>query len=184
MKNILIICVVIVVAILVSALVAVPYLTRADNYANDPNDPPEDVEVQEPDWQCRFKIEVKCTVPLIGWTDIEIKDLDTNLDRYDGDPFNYEWWPESFTRPEYVTVTYELYFTKGRVVVPPDVPDKGNFRVYKDDDYKGSCKTHWFFWWNELEGNWEYNLKVKYGDQTDIQTGTFGYFSDGRSAVN
>lgn len=186
MNKILIIGVLIVVAILVSAFVAVPYLTRANDYANNPDDPPEDVEDPDspPDWQCRFIIDVKCTVPHIGWTDIEIKDMDTNLEKYEGDPFDMFGWPAGFTRPESVTVTYELYFIKGLVMVPPDGPDKSNFKVYKDDNYEGSCKTNWFFWWSELEGNWEYTLKVKYGDQVDRITGTFGYFADGRSVVN
>lgn len=182
----LMIVVIIVVAILASTFILVPYLTRADDYANPPDGPPDEVEDESPpNWQCRFNIEVKCTVPLVGWTDIEIKDMSTTLEEYDGDPFDMGGWPTFlFTKPESVTVNYELSFTKGSIKVPPDGPDKGSFKVYKDDDYKGSGKTHWFFWWNELEGNWEYTLKVKYGDQIDVVTGVFGYFVDGRSVVN
>lgn len=180
------IVVVLVVAALISAFVLVPYFNRADDYANDPGDPPEDVEDEDalPDWQCRFNIKVKCTVSLI-WEDIEIKDMSTNLEKYDSDPFDFSGWPTgAFWEPESVTVKYELSFTKGRVTVPPDGPDKGEFKVYKDDDYKGSGKSSWFFWWNELEGNWDYTLKVKYGDVSDTETGVFGYFTDGRSVIN
>lgn len=206
MSRILIASVVIVVAILVSAFMVVPYMTRAESYANDPNDPPEEAfedtdgdgvisdeekEAQDPspDWmgQFEFKTKITLTVGITGFVtgdvsvgDIEIKDTKMNLEPWDGDP----WESGSFfagwlSGEEKYEVEYEITISKSRTTYT----DEGSYFSYKDDEYKTWAKTGWFFFWKELEGNWAYDLTVKCAGETATSTGTIG-ISDGGAYVS
>lgn len=184
MALVAIIAIAVVVA-LVAVMVAWPYFTRAETYANDPTDPPEGVEDENPpDWMGKFEIRVS-----VVWgnvkdevNDVKIEDLDTTLEDYEGQP----WSPASlspgwftWSKPNSVKVEYTLSLTKGRTTVE----DTGAFRVYKSADYTGTGRTDWFFWWEELEGNWVYDLKLTCEGVTSTQSGTFGY-ADGVGVVN
>lgn len=181
---------VVVAVVIIAGMFAWAWAARAAAYANDPSTPPDEVEDQvdnPPDWMCKFKIDVRVDFGWVGSavSDVDIEDMRTNLEKYEGEPWGTQWGGlQWFQKPDSVTVEYELSLNKGRTTVPPDGPDKGSFKVYKDDDYEATGTSDWFFWWEELSGNWAYTLQVTCDGETDTVTGTFGYFDDGRSVVN
>lgn len=181
---------ILVVVTLVTVVVAWPYMSRADDYANPPDVPPdgaEDGTENPPDWMGKFTIKVDAD-PMTTWQgdvtvgSIAIKKISLSLEDYEGEPWSAgSMFDAAWLQPgaDSYKVTYELTLTKGRTVLE----DSGNFKIYKSEYYEGSGKSSWFFFWEELEGNWAYELTVKCEGKTDYQTGTVGIL-DGGAVVN
>jgi hypothetical protein len=182
----------IVVAVaLVSVVVVYPYYVRADDYANNPTDPPDDVIIDEdedpaPDWQGKLAMPVTVKTSMNVYTDVDVSsisigDLDMTLEDYDGQPWSVASMFAAWFKPpaQKYEVKYDLTFQKGSTTYE----DKGSFFVYYSDGYKNTGKTLYFFFWEEQEGNWNYELTVTCKGKTAHATGTLG-LSGGKALVN
>jgi hypothetical protein len=190
---------IVVVMVLIATVVVFPYSTRADDYANDPTDPPDEVidgggsgdddddddgddDVDlNPDWQGKFTIKALATA---GWSSfvedyvvssIKVTKLDLALEDYDGQPWSAaSMWAAAFGQfrpaPEFYTVKWELAISKGDTTYEDD----GSFRVIKgtDTEYTGSGLSKYFFFWEEQDGSWTYSLKLTCKRRTTTDTGT------------
>lgn len=181
---VLIVLVVAVVAVLLAVAVAVPWMTRAENYANDPNDPPDEVveeygdeESPPPKWMGQFAMTVKARTSGGDVSNIEVKQGAMQLEEWDGEPweaasmFSASWWPWSGgdEGEDSYKVTYELSMSKGRTTYE----DEGEFRVYKDYDYQNIGDSKWLFFWETQEGTWQWELDVKCKGKLDHHEGSF-----------
>lgn len=182
---------------LICVVIAWPYVTRADDYANDPTDPPEGLS-GDPDWQARFQIPVAITVekkggfayeivgPVYTVTDFQCPTSQKgpkmlNAEEYDGQP--YDAWSTASTwssMPSRVKVTYTLVIetADGLKYTHNDFA-----WVEGDGTYATYIKTDWWFFWEEQEGEvFSWSLKVGpdgYDGKYKSRSGTFKIGSDG-----
>ena len=191
----MIVAVVAVVAVLLTLVVAVPYMTRAEHYANDPTDPPAEVEAEyeksdeeppPPKWMGRFAMTVKVKLSDGEVSGVVIKQGAMVLEEWDGEP----WDPASFLTlspwpwggddegNEKYGVSYELSMSQGRTTYE----DEGKFHVYEDYDYQNIGDSNWFFFWEVQEGTWHWELDVTCKGKIDHHIGSFQIVEGG--AVN
>jgi len=187
LSTLLVVLVIVVVALVATAFILYPWLTRDRDYANDPGEPPEDAEEEPPTWMGKFRIKVDLDTGA-GWTsdrevkDIEFKKLQIELEEYDGEPWSTGSLFSQFLGlddPDNFKVKYEIELTKGRT----KYEDSGSFRVYESKGFAGWGESGWFFFWKVQEGNWHVKLGVGSGGFTDYAEGTLG-ISNGVAVVN
>ena len=177
--------VLIVVVLLV--FVATAWLGRADDYANDPADPPEDVEDEdsEPRWQGRVAIPTTVTFtqpagairPRVDKVTLGECNMG-NFGEYDGQP----WSPwetltfYDFDSPSSVKATYTVTMDNGVV----SLTHTDTALIKKEFKYFSNIKTDWWFFWEEHEDvKWTYDVTVKAGGVVSTQSGWFSISSTG-----
>ena len=148
LSSLFVVLAVVAAALVASAFVLYPWLTRGRDYANEPNNP---------EWMGRFEMTVTLKVLNDRPVAIDIRRVELPLEGFDGEPWSTLSLASFLPGEEYI-LKYDIELTKGDL----SRSDSGILEVEKDDYYRTTAKSRWFFFQEEEQGAWSYELTVSY----------------------
>jgi hypothetical protein len=184
----LVVVTLIVVAMVLAIILVYPWATRASQYANDPNDPPdevwdpaedEDEEPPDPSWYGKFHFKVEYHKE--GSDHLEIYTgagmLPPRLHRFTSEPYEqrYPGLSTTWLSKDTYKLDWDLKLEYGTIVVR----DEGTVTLHKDDDYIDEVDSRFIFFWAQEVGTWSYTLKCECDGHEETDTGTFRLTSAG-----